>query len=48
MPILQSLFSDAVMIAALKVKFHCIQGLTEIKTLHPRDKIMSKICRMRR
>ena len=25
----------------------CILGLAEIKTLHPRDKIMSKRCRMR-
>ena len=26
----------------------CIMGLAEIKTLHPKDKIMSKRCRMRR
>ena len=30
------------------LQFHCILGLAEIKTLHPRDKIMSKRCRMRR
>ena len=25
--------------------YHCILGLAEIKTLHPREKIMSKRCR---
>ena len=30
------------------LQYHCILGLTEIKTLHPRDKIMRKRCRMRR
>ena len=30
------------------LQYHCILGLSEIKTLHPREKIMSKRCRMRR
>ena len=30
------------------LRYHCILGLAEIKTLHPRAKIMSKRCRMRR
>ena len=30
------------------LSLHCILGLAEIKTLHPRDKIMRKRCRMRR
>ena len=27
------------------LQYHCILGLVEIKTLHPRDKIMSRRCR---
>ena len=30
------------------LQYYCILGLAEIKTLHPRDKIMCKRCRMRR
>ena len=30
------------------LQYHCILGLAEIKTSHPRDKIISKKCRMRR
>ena len=30
------------------LQYYCILGLAEIKTLHPRDKIMHKRCRMRR
>ena len=30
------------------LKYYCILGLAEIKTLHPSDKIMRKRCRMRR
>ena len=29
------------------LQYYCILGLAEIKTLHPRDKIMRKRCRMR-
>ena len=30
------------------LQYYCILGLAEIKTLHPRDKMMRKRCRMRR
>ena len=30
------------------LQYYCILGLAEIKTLHPRDKIMRKRCKMRR
>ena len=30
------------------LQYYCILGLDEIKTLHPRDKIMRKRCRMHR
>ena len=30
------------------LQYHCILGLAEIKTLHPRDKLMCKRCKMRR
>ena len=32
----------------ISLQYHCTLGLAEIKTLHARDKIMSKRCRMRR
>ena len=30
------------------LQYYCILGLAKIKTLHPRDKIIRKRCRMRR
>ena len=44
----QQTYESRTLFLMISLQYYCILGLAEMKTLHPRDKIMRKRCRMGR